>query len=93
MNKDEMVRRGQAVEFMMSEEGFKYLDDEFKKEIANLRNSLIYGDFFSLEERTAQQLTLKFIESLYRKLDKWVEEKNKIVSEKLEDNSDLKPRR
>lgn len=93
MTEDEKVKRGQAVEFLLSEEGFSYIDGEFKKEIEILKNSLTYGDFSSLEQRNAQKMTLEFIENLYRKFDKWIKEKNEIVAKKLEDNSDLKPRR
>ena len=86
MNKDDQVARGQAVAYIMEEVGWDYIEEYLEKELDSLKNSLIYGEFDGIEERNAVKKNVEFIENFLSTLDKWIEKKDEIVSEKLEDN-------
>ena len=86
MTSDEKVRRGQAVEYLMSEEGWFYIDEYLENELDNAKEKLVYGEFENLEERNAVHRNVEFIETFFNKLGKWVDLKNDLVAKKLEDN-------
>lgn len=86
MNKDQQVRRGQAVEYIMGEEGWRYIEDYLEKELDSLKDSLIYGEFDDIHERDSFKKSVEVLENFQSTLEKWVEQKNEIVAQKLEDN-------
>ncbi len=80
MKQDEKEARGRQVEAMMLGEGWQWTEEALKKEIESVENSLLTGSFSDISEVKELQGRLSGLKFLFDKLDRWIEEKNRIIS-------------